>query len=45
MKVKKRCTICDEENTLIEMEIVIDNVVFVHLKVFIEHLLGSKLGI
>lgn len=35
---------CDEENILIEIW-VIDNVVFVGLKIFIEHLLCSKLGI
>lgn len=39
---------CGEENNRnrnTPMEIVIDNVVFVHLKIFIEHLLCSKLGI
>lgn len=35
---------CDEENTLIEIWVV-DNVVFVGLNIFIEHLLCSKLEI
>ena len=44
IKVGKGCTVWDEENILIEIW-VIDNAVFVDLKIFIEPLLCSKLEI